>query len=47
MIIFSATEYQTIIGLTKAVDEKVWINILKSENVIGNFNNYYQTNIVR
>ncbi len=47
MITVSAAEYQTIIGLAKAVDEKVWINILKSEDVIGNFNNYYQTNILR
>lgn len=47
MITVSTAEYQTIIGLAKSIDEKVWINILKSEDVIGNFNNYYQTNILK
>ncbi|WOO87765.1 YitT family protein [Mollicutes bacterium LVI A0039] len=47
MITVSAAEYHVIVNMAKAIDDKVWINSFKSTDVVGNFNNYYQTNILR
>lgn len=47
MITISKAEYYKIIDIVKTVDDNVWINSIKSDNVVGKFNNYYETNILK